>query len=199
MPHRTISLKYFPSLVLALLMALPIAAWAEPQTAPEKSVFLVATNHLDGTGFQETVILLTHFGPGGSATGLALNRPTDIPLGQAFPGIEQLREMSEPLYMGGPVNTRGIFVLLRTQQPQRGMMHVVEDVYLLAGDHAFNQPLVGKMRTFAGYAGWAPGQLQGEIDRGDWQVVREDPALIFDGDTASLWQRLVKAWSGDWI
>jgi len=41
----------------------------------------------------------------------------------------------------------------------------------------------------AGYAGWAPGQLEAELGRGDWIVVSADEALIFDDDAESKWDR----------
>jgi putative transcriptional regulator len=49
-----------------------------------------------------------------------------------------------------------------------------------------------KIRFFSGYAGWAPGQLQGELDRGDWLVVDADAKSVFLKDTSRLWQDLVR-------
>jgi putative transcriptional regulator len=40
-----------------------------------------------------------------------------------------------------------------------------------------------------GYAGWAPGQLEGEIDAGAWITVPADEALLFDDDHARKWER----------
>ena len=40
-----------------------------------------------------------------------------------------------------------------------------------------------------GYAGWAPGQLEGEIGRDDWITVPADAALLFDTDHATKWER----------
>src|SRR5258705_13100465 len=45
-----------------------------------------------------------------------------------------------------------------------------------------------KIRFFSGYSGWAPGQLRGELDRGDWLVVNADAATVFLKDTSRLWQ-----------
>ena len=55
------------------------------------------------------------------------------------------------------------------------------------------------IKVYAGYAGWAPGQLQNEIDRGDWLVIDTDPEIIFNNQFDGLWEKLYKAWSGDWI
>jgi putative transcriptional regulator len=49
-----------------------------------------------------------------------------------------------------------------------------------------------KIRFFSGYSGWAPGQLQGELDRGDWLVVDADAKTLFLKDTSRLWQDMVR-------
>jgi len=187
-------------LLLVLTLSTAMAAWAGKPVAEDSGerVFLVATERLDGTSFERTVIFMVHFGGRGGTTGLAINRPTDIPLSEALPDVAGLRG-DDVLYLGGPVSTRSIFVLLRTQSPKKGMMHLVEDIYFVPGHHVQGVEIEGESRAYAGYTGWAPGQLQAEIDRGDWQVVRADPSLVFERDTTDLWQQLFKQWSGSWI
>jgi putative transcriptional regulator len=47
-----------------------------------------------------------------------------------------------------------------------------------------------RLRFFAGYAGWAPGQLAREIERGDWWVLDLDPDALLREDTRGLWDEL---------
>jgi len=56
-----------------------------------------------------------------------------------------------------------------------------------------------RSRAFAGYAGWAPGQLENEIRRGDWLLAPPDPARALDPKPAALWQKLFAIASGRWI
>ena len=42
-----------------------------------------------------------------------------------------------------------------------------------------------------GYAGWAGGQLEGELKRGDWYVVAADPALVFSAEPGRIWERAI--------
>lgn len=184
--------------VLVALLTRTSAVLAEPSPHEGKGIFLVATEQLHGSSFQETVILLTHNSPQG-ATGLTINRPTDILLKEAFPDIRQLAQRNDRLYLGGPVSTNAIFVLVRTDRPHQAMHLIADDVYFSTGKNAFSRPLDGKSRTYAGYAGWAAGQLQNEISRGDWLIVHTDPKIIFADDPSRLWQHLIKRWSGDWI
>lgn len=164
--------------------------------------FLVATEKLHGSSFQQAVILLTHFSNRG-ATGLTINRPSGMSLRQALPDIKQLRQRTGPLYLGGPVNTNAIFVLLRTHQPDKAMHRIVDNIYFSTGKNAFSRSFDSTqnidLRTYAGYAGWAAGQLQNEISRGDWIMVHTYPDIIFENDTESLWRRLTKRWTGKWI
>jgi putative transcriptional regulator len=171
--------------------------WAAEAPAT-KAMFLVATENLTGSSFQETVILVTHYSRQG-ATGLAINRPTDIPMREVLPDVPSLQQNDDPLFLGGPVSTNAIFVLLRTSHPHQGMHHIAGEIYFATGENAYHQPLQGMARTYAGYTGWAPGQLEAEIKRGDWLVVKYDPAIIFEEDTAGLWQRLYQMRAGNWI
>ena len=187
----------FAVLIVFFLTSSPL--YAAPDVLPNgQGLFLVATEQLEGTGFQETVILITHYSARG-ATGLAINRPTDIPLQQAFPSIHHLSHRTDPLYLGGPVNTNAIFVLINTEHPLENMHKIANNVYFSTANNAFKQPLDARSRTYAGYTGWAPGQLQTEISRGDWLLVHTQPDIIFEEKPALLWRRLLKRWSGNWI
>lgn len=200
-PAKRFSRHGLPVIAL-LFLSLLISAqvWASPsEEADGKSVFLLATDNLSGTAFAQTVILMTHFGGRGGTTGLAINRPSTLSLREAFPKITRLRNSVDSLFLGGPVGTRQVFVLLRTQQSKKGMMHLIDDIYFVPGQQILSQDIDGERRAYAGYVGWAPGQLQTEIDRGDWQVIRSTPDIIFDADTSGLWQQLSKSWSGNWI
>lgn len=183
-------------LLLSIFCAPAVSAMLNPHG--DEGVFLVATEQLHGTSFQEAVILLTHNNKRG-ATGLTINRPTDIPLNEALPNIRHLDQRTEPLYLGGPVSTHTIFVLVRTKQPHKNMLRIADDIYFSTGKNAFGRPLADTVRTYAGYAGWAARQLQNEINRGDWLVIHANPAIIFEDNPSKLWNRLIKTWSGDWI
>lgn len=176
---------------------------AGPQLEPKKGRFLVATDNLANTSFKETVILMTHYSSLG-ATGIAINRPAHIPLNEAFPTVKELGSLKESLYLGGPVKTNGIFVLMKTKRPHAGMKRVTDDIYFTVGlnavIHGSSKAEDGEVaRAYAGYAGWRAGQLQEEIKRGDWIIVETDTSIVFEENSDNLWQRLRKKWSGDWI
>ena len=168
----------------------------------KKGTFLVATKKLFGTSFNKTVILLTNYSSTG-ATGLAINRPANMSLHEAFPEINQLKGNKSELYLGGPVRSEALFILVQTKNPENGMRKITDDLYFAPGIKAFGKDKSStssqNTRAFAGYTGWAPGQLEHEIRRGDWQVVQSKLNIVFKKNDKSLWETLTKSWSGKWI
>ena len=193
-----------------LLIPLSLNAATEQAPAPDatgktikKGTFLVATKNLTGSSFSETVILITHYSNWG-ATGLAINRPAKITLEEAFPDVQQLHDNRNELFLGGPVKPDTIFVLMKTKRPDSSMRNIADDVYFAPGISAFagsrDQAVSKKTaRAFAGYSGWAPGQLEAEIRRGDWLVIESDLDIVFTEENQSLWKKLTHDWSGSWI
>jgi putative transcriptional regulator len=165
-------------------------------------VFLVASHNLATSMFAETVILITHHESGGTM-GLTVNRPSEISLSTAFPDIEQLQGENSALFLGGPVSPRAVFVLLRSDEPQAGMERLAKGIYFSRGlspilEDSSRNFSGDSTRVFAGYAGWAPGQLEAEIERGDWILAWESPDVAFTHDLKKLWRMLLESWSGRW-
>jgi putative transcriptional regulator len=184
-----------------MALLIPVAG---PQLEPKKGRFLVATDNLAQTSFKETVILITHVSSALGATGITINRSANLPLNEAFPAIKELKDISQTLYLGGPVKTDGIFVLMKTKRPHAGMKQVINDIYFTVGldavIHGQPKAIDGEStRAYVGYSGWAPGQLQAEIKRGDWIIVETDTSIVFEENLENLWQQLRKTWSGEWI
>lgn len=203
-------LRLLPAALLVLISGLLPIASADEQARgqllnPDKGRFLIATRKLHGTSFEKTVILITEYGPGGAA-GLTINRATRMPLQEAIPALKLHEETSDLMvYLGGPVHTDMVFILQQYPDPQDHLIRIFDDVFLGAGLDLLINTLTDEpdpdspARPFFGYAGWAPGQLEAEIERGDWAVGDGDPDYIFHLDPEQVWQRLMARWSGQWI
>jgi len=148
--------------------------------------FLVAKHRLQDPNFSRTVVLLLEHTTDG-AFGLVVNRPAEV---QGLPF---------PLYTGGPCEMEGVLILhghadwvVPTEQTQGEVAPGI-----LVGDTAcldrVTDPEPGEVlrfRLFSGYAGWGPGQLEGELAEGTWGVVPATGELLFDTPAEELWDRL---------
>jgi putative transcriptional regulator len=176
-------------LFAATLAAATHAAMAQ---APDGGFFLVAKPSIRDPNFARTVVLVTH-APDGATLGVILNRPTERSLANLLPGNERLARFTEPLYFGGPVAAAGLFAVFRGTEDHGQSFPVLGDVRLALDPTTVEQLLLKPpeaLRLFAGYAGWAPGQLAGELARGDWWTLKADVENIFRKDTATLWDEL---------
>jgi putative transcriptional regulator len=189
-----------PILALAALVVLiavesPIAA----QQPEEKFVslagqFLVATPTMEDPRFEHSVILIARHNKDG-AFGLIINRPAaERPLSQL---LEALGEKGAAgggtvrLFAGGPVQPELGFVIHSPDymSPQTlgvdGRVSVTMSLDILR-DIATGKGPQQSLILF-GYAGWGPGQLEGEIARRSWTTAPADGKLIFDEDRSKLW------------
>lgn len=187
-------------LTTAWASALSAADSEQPPTPPlEKGVFLVASPNLPDPNFRQTVVLIAEYGPEG-ALGVIVNRPTRFLLSEALPSLPVLKGTSYVLFFGGPVQPNAILMLFHVLEKPSDTSRVLEGIYLggnlEALEHVVTRPKPTEtFRAYAGYAGWAPGQLDFEMAMGSWAVVPADAASIFNKDPHALWADLIQALS----
>jgi putative transcriptional regulator len=135
--------------------------------------------------------------------GVVINRPTDVRLATALPKIEELRGRTDRVYLGGPVATNAMLILVRAARKPKSSERIFGDVYASGSLSALRQALGktgtgNRLRAYAGHAGWGSGQLEREIARGDWYVVAADAATIFERKAPDIWPKLIERFSGEW-
>jgi putative transcriptional regulator len=179
-------------ILLALLFAGPLGA--QPN-----GIVLVAKPGLPDPNFSETVVLVTHTDEG-NPVGVILNRPTTLKLAEVAPRVRGAKNFTEPLYFGGPVMREVLIALFRADTPPaEAAFPVLPHVYLTmhpAKIEALIAERQATLRLYAGFSGWAPRQLEAEIDAGTWYVVRATEALALRRDSAGMWAELVAQASG---
>jgi putative transcriptional regulator len=181
----------------ALLMAALLPGAAPPDHADAASLagqLLVAAPTIGDPRFYHAVILVLRQDKSG-AFGIVINRPLEErsisslleAAGDREPGIEgNLR-----VFAGGPVQPELGFVVHSGEYRRPGTLAVGGAAAMTADKQILRD--IGhhkgpKKSLFAfGYAGWGPGQLEGELDRHDWFTATGDPKLIFDDDRGDLW------------
>jgi len=182
--------------VVAVLTA--HAAGAQPFTAAPNApnaVLLVAKPTLVDPNFRETVVLVTQAGDS-STVGVILNRPSSLKLAELMPRVPGAESYADTVYLGGPVMRQVVIALFHSSAaPKAAAFHVLRDLYLSM--HPANvEPLLGasseRFRLYAGFAGWAPRQLEAELERDAWYVLPASEELVFRSDTSGLWQELLE-------
>lgn len=156
---------------------------------------LVASRDLGDPHFVETVILLVQYDAQG-VLGLILNRRTDIPISQALEGVKAAKGRSDPVYLGGPVETAA-FALLQSPTKVKGAEPVFDSVYLITSKPLFEQtisarPDPGVFHVYLGYAGWTQDQLQKEVELGAWFIFPAETSTVFNSHPDSLWQEMIR-------
>ena len=165
-----------------------------PGAKPAPGRLLVAARQLRDPNFGETVVLLLEHGADG-ALGVILNRPTTVEVTAAFPGISALAERPDRVHFGGPVAPLRMLMLLRSKEEREDSRRVLEDLYW-TGSQEVLEAVAGdgssSFRVFAGHSGWAGGQLENEISRGDWHILEATLDVVFDAKPLELWPKLLR-------
>jgi putative transcriptional regulator len=181
------------AIALALLCALMPMRHLPAADAAKPAILLVAKPELQDPNFAGAVVLVVF--PEGAPVGVILNRPLKLTAKEAFSDNPQLKNRSDTLYLGGPVQpTRLMFLFQQPQIPDRAFA-VLEDLYLSADGNVLEQLLAGNgqpvQRFFLGYSGWTASQLEQEIDLGAWYVLPADRRTVLRKDTDTLWRDLI--------
>ena len=191
------------SAAVAAAVVLGSALWAaEPastqaQNARLAGQLLVATPELEGPTFTRTVIYMVRHDARTGAMGLVVNRqlgevPMAVLLKQSgLPG--EGAKGSVRLHVGGPVEATRIVVLHTDDYAGPDTVKVANGVAITSDPSILKSIAEGKgprrARFTLGYAGWAPGQLEAEMEAGYWIVVPSDAAIVFDDADETKWDR----------
>lgn len=175
-----------------------------------KGQLLLDSGQLGGSFFQRTVVLICQHNKEG-AFGLVLNRSLGKTVGEMIVADlpESLKE--SPLFLGGPVQPAALsflhtdhFISVGNALPDFSPAEA-EVLPNLALGHSLDELVdIGesfspakKVRMFAGYAGWSPGQLEDEMKRKSWLTYPASLELVFETPPEALWQKILKS-KGGW-
>ena len=165
-----------------------------------KGKLLVAAPMLADPNFHRTVVLILEH-DGGGAAGVVLNRPSTSSIGDSLPEWEAVAASPAVVFVGGPVSPTSAIGLGRHPAGADvgagfaavfGTIGTV-DLALRPDDLAVQ---VAEVRIFAGYAGWGPGQLEGELAVDAWWVAAARSEDAFAADAHLLWSNTIRRLRG---
>jgi len=108
-------------------------------------------------------------------------------------GLEQLKPDIE-IYFGGPVKLETGMILHDTKYKTKGTINVSRNISLSSNLNIINDIINGigpnKFKFTLGYAGWDKGQLEKEIENGDWLLIPSNYDIIFNTPYNKIWEKL---------
>jgi putative transcriptional regulator len=171
-------------------------AAAKPQSDQDQSSFLIARPQLADPFFKQSIVMMLPLVDKQLVIGLIVNKPLKITLAQVFPKVTELKDSTDPVYFGGPVEVATPAVLFRSTKSFKQAFRLTGDLYI-SFDGALIESIlkkkrreVSQVRLFLGRSQWAAEQLGDEMESGSWYGEKEENNVIFSADQ-DLWRKLI--------
>jgi putative transcriptional regulator len=160
---------------------------------------LIASPDIGDPRFHQTVIVMVRHNAEG-ALGIVINRPLgERPLASVLEAIGEKSEGatgSVPIYLGGPVDPERGIVLHSADYRGTGTLDIDGRIAMTGSLEIIRDIAAGsgpkKSLIAFGYAGWGPGQLEGELARNAWFTAPIESKLVFDEVRDDVWKRAME-------
>ena len=162
--------------------------------------FLVAQPQVNDPRFAKSIILLIDHSSSAGSMGLVVNKVMGkLDSAEVLENLELEpldREEKLTIFFGGPVELNHGFILHTCETSVETSRNVSENLAFSADAETVRLLISGKgpqryLIAF-GYAGWAAGQLETELERGDWRIMPADLDIVFTENPEDSWDLLMK-------
>ena len=156
-------------------------------------VMLVATSVMNGSAFEQTVVLAVPL-PNGGHIGFIVNKPTSVSLAKLLPDAAAARKVTEPVYFGGTELLPGVFAITR-RAPQGAVKVLPLMPGLVAAIDGATVDRIMKAapndaRYFVGLLLWGEDELEAEVRISAWELRPADVATVLPTKATGLWNSL---------
>jgi putative transcriptional regulator len=142
----------------------------------------------DSNFFRSVVLMLQHSEEG--ASGVILNRPSNISVAKVWDEISvEICNSEQTVNVGGPVE--GPLIALHASL-ELGEVQILPGLFMSLSRENLNQLVMQEkhqFRIYSGYSGWAPQQLESEIERGGWLTIKAEFEHVF-ASPDELWKNV---------
>ena len=157
-----------------------------------KNHFLISVPHLKDPFFEKSVVYLCEHDKTG-AMGLIINKAikkNNLTLKDSSSDIELNKYLEKNyLHIGGPVLTDRVLFLHTNNDISKSVP--VSDEVSISGNiellSSIQKSKGVKCKLFLGHAGWDSGQLEREIENGDWLIQKSSTSIIFEQEIDNIW------------
>lgn len=154
---------------------------------------LVAHPSLRDQNFRRTILCLSAHEEEAGAFGLILNRPLGKMASELLPEHDRSELLAQtPVYLGGPVGHDQLTFAHLRWDPIGETIELKHNLSLdELAERAEEEP--SSIRAFVGYAGWAAGQLEAELQQKAWVLLPPQAAAVKPGAGEPLWFSLMSS------
>ncbi len=164
-----------------------------------KGQLLVAGASIFGPAFRQAVVLVADHDET-SALGFVLNRPSDLVAAEAAEALAGLPLADPRIYFGGPVQPGAVAIVGELDHPDFAGNLIFDSIGMLGmGPDGIESEGARRAKVFSGYAGWGPGQLEGELEEGAWVIEDARPDDVFTADPENLWRDVLRRKGGEFV
>jgi putative transcriptional regulator len=166
---------------------------------PGKGKILISAPFLTDV-FNRSVVYLTEHNSEGSI-GFILNKPLKLKMNQV---LDDFPQFDSKIYYGGPVQQDMLNFFHKCGDVLDGGFHLADGIYwggnyetlkLLVKNNSVNPD---DFKFFLGYAGWAPKQLDGEMETNSWFISKPQIDDLFTKEPEILWTKILKRMGGEY-
>lgn len=161
--------------------------------------FLIAAKHLRDSNFFKAVVLMLEHNEDG-AMGVVINHPMDVSVSSALSKHFEMSRAGQSLLAGGPVEENALLILHNSLDYDQEHDPVVPGVFVGTSPDVFQKVVASSLedeneddedgfqfRIYAGYSGWGAGQLEYEMNRGDWFTIPASADYVFAHEPYDVW------------
>ncbi len=170
-----------------------------------KNHILISMPHMQDPYFGRAVVFLCEHNKEG-AMGLIMNKPfEDLELEGLFSNFfddqDDILKVVPKIYFGGPVMVERGVVLHNSEYKIDGSIRI-SDEFSMTSSKAILQDISRKsgpsqFRLVLGHSGWSQGQLEREIENGDWLLQETSPDFIFNTPEDQMWKAATRLFGID--
>jgi putative transcriptional regulator len=160
-----------------------------------KGKLLIANPFMQDPSFKRSVVVLVEHNTDGTV-GFVLNHPLEVKLNDAASDFPQF---DTQLFFGGPVQLDSLHYLHAYGDMLPGSMEICDGVFWGGNVEALkvlinaNSLNPDGIKFFAGYSGWAPRQLDGELEGKSWIIAPAESGIVFETNPDNLWRRTLRS------
>ena len=178
-------------------MAIVVLAWSMGSL---KNQILISMPHMNDPFFSKSVVYICEHGNGG-AMGMIINKNLDAPelrgiFDEFFKVEKSFNTIKSSTFFGGPVLLEKGIILHHSDYLSPKSISISKSVSLTSDQGALEELKREEKVPFKlmlGHAGWSAGQLEREIENGDWLIQSTTSDFIFNLPSNQMWEYAAKS------